>query len=828
MKWRALMWGLLNLGMGVFIVACTSGGNGSLQDVDGDSDLGEVSEFGRVTGTVRLMDGGDPAGAEVELDGVVRVVGGGAFLFEGVLPGSYTMQARLSGYDASQQQVTVIAGEESEVDFVLRPESMANRAPEIESLSLDPESLARGGQAQVSCVAFDPDADDLTYRWSVDGGFSVAAQEPGIALVSAPDELTAGTLWVEVSDPSGATDSASLVVATIDNEAPVVEGFELNPGLVEPGGILTVEVNANDPDGEELSYTWTVDDETWSIAGTQEQVLLTAPMRYGAQATLRVRVEDERGGVAIANQGIATEACPTGTVDCDGDASNGCEALGTGLGELCPLDSCSSLPAEAASGLYWLSYGGDPEQTWCEQSLAGGGWTTVAVISGAGEDLWSTEESWVGNSVFGQAGEAWSDFKSLAWTEMDVSGSDVLLVRRFQNEVRGQVVVDMNCLNDAASLASLFEGTPSLACERGDLEVLQGDAAGVRAGFAEGEEQGLGGEDTHGLCWKGGASGEARIAWGASSGEACDELLGGASELNEGDIADLPWFEGVAREEVSIALLVRARPTLSGDFSSTDPGRWSDGSLAKSCLEYRQSTEAEDGIYIVDSDGDTGEGLVYRVFCDMTTDGGGWTLLATVAGGDEDHWSDAEGSWVDDQGFGDLGQPLMDYKSPAWWSMSIAGKELLLARAYNGAIHGQTVMGANCIGNASHMSELFSDWDTDLACSLSDLRVLSHSAMGLSSADYEEGVGVLGLGSASTNGFCWNGGVAGSEGFRGRLMWQGDVLATDCYQQPTQSQSGGGVGVFDSEGLVEVGDISGSDWLDGVTHSEVAVQLWLR
>jgi len=70
-----------------------------------------------------------------------------------------------------------------------------------------------------------------------------------------------------------------------------------------------------------------------------------------------------------------------------------------------------------------------------------------------------------------------------------------------------------------------------------------------------------------------------------------------------------------------------------GARTAGDPGRWADGTYATSCETYRNpsgdytySGSTGDGIYRVDPDGAGPNGTI-DVACDMTTDGGGWTLI---------------------------------------------------------------------------------------------------------------------------------------------------------------------------------------------------------
>jgi hypothetical protein len=68
--------------------------------------------------------------------------------------------------------------------------------------------------------------------------------------------------------------------------------------------------------------------------------------------------------------------------------------------------------------------------------------------------------------------------------------------------------------------------------------------------------------------------------------------------------------------------------------------RWSDGTYATSCKTYKNPTapytyggQTGDGVYTIDPDG-AGATAAFDVRCDMTTDGGGWTIVYGSAGGD--------------------------------------------------------------------------------------------------------------------------------------------------------------------------------------------------
>ena len=166
----------------------------------------------------------------------------------------------------------------------------ANQPPVISSLTPSEGWVSPSGSCQVKCIASDPDGDELSYTWSASGDIS---GEGYIVTWIAPDAPGAYTITVEVTDGRGGEATTQLTIHVVAiNHAPVIESLTAEPSPVRQGETSTIECVASDPDGDELSYIWSVD--RGNMSGQGSSVVWTAPMTCGSYF-ITVTVADSRG-----------------------------------------------------------------------------------------------------------------------------------------------------------------------------------------------------------------------------------------------------------------------------------------------------------------------------------------------------------------------------------------------------------------------------------------------------------------------------------------------------------------------------------------------------
>jgi len=175
---------------------------------------------------------------------------------------------------------------------------VTNGLPVISSLALATEGeINPGATAQIECDALDPDGDELSYTWSANGG-DISASGATISW-TAPDELGTYTVTVEVSDGDDIVTGQLAITVLAPNNPPVIESLSTDCPRVKPAGTGTITCVASDPDGDELTYTWSA--ERGAISGSGATVTWTAPSEFG-NYLITVTVSDGRGGEVTDSQ----------------------------------------------------------------------------------------------------------------------------------------------------------------------------------------------------------------------------------------------------------------------------------------------------------------------------------------------------------------------------------------------------------------------------------------------------------------------------------------------------------------------------------------------
>ncbi len=185
--------------------------------------------------------------------------------------------------------------------------------PRVDSLWASAKQVNVGETValSVSAHAANP-SSALTLEWSAGCG-KLGAKDAATTTWLAPADDGLCDLKVLIGDGGGRTVSAGFQVqvgsgegqggAAVDifiNAAPVVTAMTASPGPIESGSAVQLQVSANDPDGDKLSYRWTstcpgaFDSPTQAATG-----FLPALTSGTTSCSFSVQVADGRGGVGL-------------------------------------------------------------------------------------------------------------------------------------------------------------------------------------------------------------------------------------------------------------------------------------------------------------------------------------------------------------------------------------------------------------------------------------------------------------------------------------------------------------------------------------------------
>ncbi|MCK4357887.1 MAG: hypothetical protein KAW92_03965 [Candidatus Cloacimonetes bacterium] len=169
-----------------------------------------------------------------------------------------------------------------------------NEPPIIIGLIAEPDTIGTSQKVILTCFAYDPDDDSLSYTWEVIFG-SINGTGP-IVEWTPPDTNGTFSIICIVDDGNEGqdTDNVSIhVIKETQNEPPVIIGLIAEPDTIGTSQKATLECFASDPDGDSLSYTWEV--IFGSINGTGPIVEWTPPDTTGTFSIICI-VDDGNEG----------------------------------------------------------------------------------------------------------------------------------------------------------------------------------------------------------------------------------------------------------------------------------------------------------------------------------------------------------------------------------------------------------------------------------------------------------------------------------------------------------------------------------------------------
>ncbi len=223
----------------------------------------------------------------------------------------------------------------------------ADQAPVFTTLSASPNPAAPGGTVTLSAVATSPTGNPVTYSWTSSDSAWTVAGSGGNATLTAPAKYGASSAITVVASDGTLKATGTLVVTTTATASPVLKAIVATPPMVAPKGTIQLTAQAQSPDGQPLSYAWSVADSSWTISGSGPTATLTAPASYASSSTASVSVTDAAGASVSGSVAVATTPDATPVV-----SSISWNPTNPNTNQVVTLGAIASVPAEGAT-LAW-------------------------------------------------------------------------------------------------------------------------------------------------------------------------------------------------------------------------------------------------------------------------------------------------------------------------------------------------------------------------------------------------------------------------------------------------------------------------------------------
>jgi len=195
--------------------------------------------------------------------------------------GFYRFLVEVRDYYGTPSQETVVV------------EVNANKQPVITGLEISNNSPFVNEEITITVEANDPDGNlPIEYEWQANGGYFTSEGEGEAKWLSpAPGSFQ---ITLIVSDQAGGNVSRIVPIIVQENHAPVVQGWDLDPGnSVTLNQLVTITIEATDDDNDPLEYNWTADKGTFN--SVNQYVAVWRAPNEAISCKITCTVEDNKG-----------------------------------------------------------------------------------------------------------------------------------------------------------------------------------------------------------------------------------------------------------------------------------------------------------------------------------------------------------------------------------------------------------------------------------------------------------------------------------------------------------------------------------------------------